>query len=161
MMKYKRLSKEQFEELHVEFATFLASQQIDAREWTEIKEIKPEMAEEELDLFSDMVWEDVLGKVKYLEHFSEKVINLFKSGPGTIKRIVVQVNKPDFNFLNRADFQWFIENTNDTAVSFFKGEKNYEGERNSELFDLIQKGSIISEGSLYESIINLLLLEKK
>lgn len=160
-MKYKRLTKEQFEELHVEFATFLASQQIDAREWAEIKETRPEMAEEELDIFSDMVWEDVLSKVKYLEHFSEEVINVFKIGPGLIKRIVVQVNKPAFNFLDRADYQWFINNTNDPAVSFFKGEKSYEGERNSELFDLIRKGSVISDGSLYESIINLLHLEKK
>ena len=126
-----------------------------------IKETSPEMAAEEQDIFSDMAWEDVLSKVKYLEHFSEEVINVFKIGPGLIKRIVVQVNKPAFNFLDRADYQWFINNTNDPAVSFFKGEKSYEGERNSELFDLIRKGSVISDGSLYESIINLLHLEKK
>jgi len=36
-MKYKRLTKEQFEELHQEFATFLATQSIDKKEWDEIK----------------------------------------------------------------------------------------------------------------------------
>ena len=28
-------------------------------------------------MFSDMVWDDVLKKTKYLTHFSEKTLNLF------------------------------------------------------------------------------------
>ena len=32
-MKYKRLTKEQFEALHQEFTNFLASQSIDKNEW--------------------------------------------------------------------------------------------------------------------------------
>ena len=52
-MKYKRLTKEQFEELHGEFSTFLASQSIDKGEWDKIKVEKPEVAEQELDVFSD------------------------------------------------------------------------------------------------------------
>jgi len=50
-MKYKRLTKEQFEELHQEFATFLATQSIDKKEWDEIKVNTPEVAEQELDVF--------------------------------------------------------------------------------------------------------------
>ena len=59
-MKYTRLTKEQFEELNQEFINFLATQSITAEEWKEIKEQKPEVAEEELDVFSDLVWEGVL-----------------------------------------------------------------------------------------------------
>ena len=36
-MKYRLLTKEQFESLHQEFAIFLASQSIDVKEWDEIK----------------------------------------------------------------------------------------------------------------------------
>ena len=36
-MKYSRLTKEQFEELHQEFINFLATQSITAEEWKEIK----------------------------------------------------------------------------------------------------------------------------
>jgi hypothetical protein len=50
-MKYSRLTKEQFEELHPEFTKFLASQQIDKKEWDKIKTEKPEVAEQELDVF--------------------------------------------------------------------------------------------------------------
>lgn len=50
-MKYTRLTKEQFEELHQEFTTFLATQSIDKAEWDTIKKEKPEVAEQELDVF--------------------------------------------------------------------------------------------------------------
>ena len=69
-MKYSRLTKEQFEELHQEFINFLATQSITADEWTNIKTNKPEVAEQELDVFSDIIWEGVLSKVTYLEHIS-------------------------------------------------------------------------------------------
>jgi hypothetical protein len=67
-MKYTRLTKEQFEELHQEFINFLATQSITADEWKTLKTEKPEVAEQELDIFSDLIWEGVLNKVKYLEH---------------------------------------------------------------------------------------------
>ncbi len=155
-MKYKQLTKEQFSALHEEFAQFLATQQIDAKEWDVIKKDKPKIAEEELNLFSDVVWEDVLNKTKYLEHFSKQSLNLFKCEAKEILRIVVQVTNPKFDFFNDKDYQWFINNTNDDSIQFFKGTKVYDNERSIELFDLIQKGSVVSEGKLYESIIKLI-----
>ena len=77
-MKYARLTKEQLEEMHEEFANFLATQSIDAKEWSTIKESTPEVAEQEIDVFSDLVWEGVLNKVKFLEHFSANQIHLFQ-----------------------------------------------------------------------------------
>ena len=43
-MKYTRLTKEQFEELHPEFVNFLATQSIDKGEWDKIKAEKPAVA---------------------------------------------------------------------------------------------------------------------
>ena len=155
-MKYKQLAKEQFEALHEEFSKFLATQQIDVNEWDEIKKHKPDVAEDELNLFSDLVWENVLSKTNYLEHFSKKNINLFKCENKEISRIVVQIAKPNFDFFDDNDYQWFINNTNDSAIQFFKGVKKYDQERSLELFDLIQKGSVISDGKLYENIYKLI-----
>ena len=78
-MKYRQLTKEQLSELNKEFAEFLASQQIDVKEWKVIKKEKPLMADEELNIFSDVVWEDVLTKTKYLEHISKNDINLLQT----------------------------------------------------------------------------------
>ena len=76
-MKYRQLTKEQFESLHKEFAQFLATQKIDANKWTALKSENSPIVKEELELFSDLVWDDVLNKVEYLEHFSKTSVNLF------------------------------------------------------------------------------------
>lgn len=148
-MKYRQLTKEQFESLHQEFTQFLATQKIDVNEWKTIKETKPDLAEEELNLFSDLVWEDVLNKVKYLEHFSKSSINLFKADAESMSRIVVQVDR-DIDLLSKEGYEWLLKNAQDETVDYFKGDKKYEQERNTELFDLIEKGSQISRGELFE-----------
>lgn len=148
-MKYRQLTKEQFESLHQEFAQFLASQKIDVNEWEDIKNHRPELAEEELNVFSDMVWEDVLNKVSYLEHFSGKSVNLFKCNENVIHRIVIQVQK-EVDLLSEEGYKWLLQNPNDDAIEYLKGTKEYTPSRNAELFDLIEKGSSISKGELYE-----------
>ncbi|WBX70139.1 DUF6495 family protein [Tenacibaculum retecalamus] len=148
-MKYRQLTKEQFEGLHEEFARFLASQSIDAKEWKELKEEKPQVAEDEMNVFSDVVWDDVLTKTAYLEHFSPKVVNLFKCDEEEIHRIVIKVDK-EINLLEQEGFEWLMKNPNDKKIEFFTGTKKYEQERNTEVFDLIEKGSTISKGELFE-----------
>ena len=155
-MKYRQLAKEQFEELNEEFATFLAAQQVDAKEWNEIKSSKPEMAEEEMNIFSDLVWEKVLTKTQYLEHFSSDSINLFRCDAENIQRIVVKVSKPNFDFLKKEDYEWFVDNSNDDTIDYFKGQKPYLKDRNVEIFDLIEKGSSIAKGELYEAVFKII-----
>ena len=70
-MKYTRLSKEQFESLQKEFALFLASQSIDKIRWDQIKAKNYRLTEELLDLFSDLVWDQSLEKITYLENRSD------------------------------------------------------------------------------------------
>lgn len=147
-MKYRQLTKEQFESLHKEFSKFLATQSINVNEWTTIKNENPSLAEEEMNLFSDVVWEDVLTRTKYLEHFSPKTINLFKCNDTEMKRIVVKVDK-DIDLLTENGYTWLIENYNNQEVSFLQGSKKYSEERNPEIFDLIEKGSSISNGELF------------
>ena len=148
-MKYRQLTKEQFESLHEEFALFLASQSIDVKEWDELKKEKPQVAEDEMNVFSDVVWDDVLTKTNYLEHFSKQSINLFKCDENEIHRIFVKINK-DINLLEQDGFEWLLSNPTDDTVEYFNGTKNYTSERNTEIFDLIEKGSAISKGELHE-----------
>jgi len=155
-MKYTKLSKEQFEELNEEFAVFLAAQSIDAKEWTNIKENKPDLADKEMEVFSDFVWEKVLDKANYLEHFSPDSFNLFKCDQDMIERIVVKVNKEGINLLESNDFEWLLDNSKDPRIEYLKGKKTYNKERNDDIFDLIQKGSVVSDGKLYEAIFKML-----
>lgn len=148
-MKYRQLTKEQFEGLHEEFARFLASQNIDKKEWDELKKEKPHVAEDEMNVFSDVVWDDVLTRTEYLEHFSPNLVNLFKCEEKEIHRIVIKINKK-INVLEQEGFEWLLKNPNDEAIEFLRGSKAYQEERNVEIFDLIEKGSTISKGELYE-----------
>jgi len=148
-MKYRQLTKEQFESLHEEFATFLATQSIDVKEWNQIKKEKPTVAEDEMNVFSDVVWDDVLTKTQYLEHFSKQSVNLFKCDETEIHRIFVKINK-DIDLLGKEGFEWLLSNPTDEKVELYTGKKAYSEERNMELFDLIEKGSAITKGELFE-----------
>lgn len=148
-MKYRQLTKEQFESLHKEFALFLASQKIDVKEWNSIKKEKPTVAEEEMNVFSDVVWDDVLTKTQYIEHFSKTSVNLFKCEEEEIHRIAIKITW-DINLLEQKGFEWLMQNPMDNSVEIFRGSKPYKLDRNKEIFDLIEKGSSISKGEIFE-----------
>lgn len=151
-MKYRQLTKEQFEELHEEFARFLASQKIDVSEWEKIKREKPATAEEELNIFSDLVWDDVITKSEFIEHYSKSSINLFKCQETLIERIMVKTTNPSVDFLKKDGLDWLSKNAGDASLEYFYAHKDYSKDRNIELFDLIEKGGIMTKGHLYTSI---------
>ncbi len=155
-MKYRQLTTEQLNEMHEEFAVFLASQKIDATKWQEIKDTKPEVVEEEINLFSDLVWEKVLSKTKYLSNLSKNNINLFRCDSENINRIVIKCSKENFDFSKKEDYEWFINNSKDASLSYFKGRKAYFKENSIEIFELIEKGCMITNGDLYESVFKII-----
>ena len=151
-MKYTRLTKEQFEELHQEFSTFLATQTIDKTEWDTIKKEKPEVAEQELDIFSDLVWEGVLTKAEYLEHFSKSHIFLFQCFDNYVNSIILKSLVPETDFLTKEGLQWLSDNMFTETIEMKIGKKEFTEERNSSIFALIQQGAFLSDGLLYKQI---------
>jgi len=149
-MKYQRLTKEQLEELHQEFINFLATQSITADEWSEIKENKPEVAEEELDIFSDLVWEGVLSNAQFLEHFSKDQIHLFYLGETEMNLIAIKVNVPDIDITTQEGYDWLRNNLLDDQVAFYNANKDYSEDPNMDKFKLILQGANITKGELYQ-----------
>jgi hypothetical protein len=155
-MQYRLLSKEQFDTLHNEFSKFLATQKIDKKEWDLLKATDSAQVQKQLNNFSDLVWEEVLRKTKHLEHFSTDSLNLFKCDESSISRIVVRVEKKNFDFQKQEDFLWFIDNSKDESIHYFKGKKEYKPTRSKELFDLIEKGAALSDSKLFDAISSLI-----
>lgn len=155
-MKYARLTKEQFDALHIEFANFLSSQQIDKQEWDKIKTEKPEIAEQELDVFSDLIWEGALNNAKYIEHFSKNHIFLFKFDGIHIETIVIKADNPTVDFMKKEGLQWLSDFVFTEEVDIRTGAKKFSEDRNGELFEIIKQGGILSQGELYEKFKNLL-----
>jgi hypothetical protein len=148
-MKYTRLSKEQFEELHQEFINFLATQSITADEWRELKKSKPKVAEQELDVFSDLVWEGVLTKAEYLENISPQHMYLFYLGENNIELVGLKLNTTDVDLTTREGFSWLRENLISDSVELFNAKKEYSDDKQLDKFALIQQGSTITKGDLF------------
>lgn len=147
-MKYTRLTKEQLESLHSEFINFLATQSITGDEWATIKEKQPEVAEEELDIFSDLVWEGALTQAKFLENISPQLLFLFSLGETEMNLISLKILDKTKDITTDEGYAWLQKNYTNDRVEFFTATKKYEG-RNADVFKLIQQGAVITKGGLY------------
>lgn len=148
-MKYARLTKEQFETLHEEFINFLATQSITSEEWTQIKKDKPEVAEGELDVFSDLIWEGVLSKVNYVEHFSKQQLFLFKIGAAEMELVAIKLQNEAIDIMTKEGYQWLRDHLMSDEVTIYSSRKAITEDRNKDIFALIQQGANITKGELY------------
>lgn len=155
-MKYLRLTRQQLEELHQEFINFLATQSITGEEWEKLKKEKPEVAEEELDVFSDLIWEGVLSKVKFLENISAQQMHLFHTEEMEMKLISVKVMNPDVDLTTKEGFSWFRKNYQSDFVEYLTASKAYSADKNLDKFNLIKQGAVITKGELYQWFDNLI-----
>lgn len=151
-MKYIRLTKEQLEAMHEDFARFLATQQITAEQWNKIKKESPQVAEEELDIFSDLVWEKVLTQANYLEKREPQSFFAFKCDDKKMTMIGIRLKNNHQDLTTQKGFKWMIENLNHSDISIYNGEKKYQKERNLEVFSLVQQGAEICQGEFYVSL---------
>lgn len=148
-MKYKRLTKEQLEELQPEFVNFLATQSITGEEWKNLKEEKPAVAEDEVDVFSDLIWEGVLAKVRYLENISAQHMHFFYCEEKEMKLISVKVMNPEIDLATTEGFNWFKKNWQSDFVEYLTASKAYTEDQNLDKFKLIEQGAAITKGDLY------------
>lgn len=149
-MKYRRLTKEQFEELHKEFINFLATQSITADEWSKLKLEKLELASSVMDVFSDLVWEGVLSKVKYLENISSKHIYLFQVLNNSISLIGVKINIDLIDLTTEEGFSWLRDNLMSENVEIFNSKKEFSEDIKLNVFKLIEQGASITKGELFK-----------
>ena len=149
-MKYTRLSKEQLEELHPEFINFLATQSITGDEWAQLKQEKPALAEQEIDVFSDLIWEGVLTKVRYLENISELQMHLFELKEKEMRLLSVKVLNPEIDLRTKVGFGWFKRNFQSDFVEYLTASKAYSDDKNLDKFNLIRQGASITKGDLFQ-----------
>ena len=158
-MTYRRLTKQQFEALHEDFGHFLASQSIDADQWAQMKETSPNLVERQLDAFSDLVWEEVLRKATFLDHFSEDGLFSFHAGQKSLRLIGVRATSA-VDLSNSDGWAWLEVNWQDDQVNFYHAQKAYATNRSTELFSLIERGAVVSDGTYFWALEKILLQGK-
>lgn len=151
-MKYSRLSREQFESLHQEFSLFLAAQSIDKTQWNQIKSDNLSLTDELMDLFSDMVWDQSLDKITYLENRSDYHLFLFKCENARIDLILIRVEKDCPSLMDKDYKQWLAKNLPDPRVDIFESSRTFQETLKEEKFKLMNQGAKVSDGETFEDL---------
>lgn len=148
-MKYRRLTTQELKPLAEDFAIFLASNSIDKKEWDEMKATNPKKAEEVLDIFSDMVLEKALRSGKYLERISETEIHCYYFQPNQAHMIslrnTVGASK---SFIHHSLSAYKTD-----ELEMMQGIKRFTKSREDEMFEIMQTGANLSDGSLYQKLL--------
>ena len=73
-----------------------------------------------------------------------------------MQTIVIHSLVAEADFLSKDGLEWLSDNLFTDNVEIQRGQKVFAGERNDEIFNLIQQGTILSDGELYKQMENIL-----
>ena len=148
-MKYRRLTEEELQALEQEFVNFLAAAQITGPDWEKMKINEPQVAEELIDAFSDLVYEKVLKNIQLLEYRDAKTLNIFKFEEDKILLLGLRVKeKSEMDLTKPESFK--LNNLTISSLTVIKTERKYSKSKEMEVFELIQNGCVITDDKLYE-----------
>ncbi|NOQ74013.1 MAG: hypothetical protein GQ574_18550 [Crocinitomix sp.] len=151
MAKYRDLTKEELITFEKEFVDYLVVNGIVASDWERMKLENNEKAEQIVSLFSDVIMEGVLRKIKFLERRTKAYVQAVQCLND--KMLMVAVSCKDKSY-NMSDFK---EGTaKEVIVDSFEmhqGEKAYHKTREEVLFEMVSQGYDISDGQLFKSLL--------
>ena len=150
MAKYRSLTLEELSSLEKEFIDFLVLNGITADDWVQLKATETENAALIIDQFSDVVFEGILRKAKYLEKRTKQEFATYHCLDNSIVKVAMVIENDDV-----ADFTdpKFIEKATKTPpknVKVYTGEKKYKTDRESEIFALLNNGCVITDGKMFK-----------
>lgn len=149
--KYRELTPAELNELEKEFVDYLIVNGITADAWVRIKEEEQEKAEDIVTLFSDVILEGVLRKIRFLEHRTKNDIKVFQCLDKKMVLVGMTSINDDVDFTDPDFFEKACINPPE-GVKVYTAEKVYTKERELELFGMIQDGCSISNGQSFKAI---------
>lgn len=155
---FRRLTTEELASLEKEFVDFLVVNGVTAPDWVKMKEETPDIAEQMIELFSEVVFEGIFRKAKFLEIKTPKFIHAYQCLDDKIILVGMESSDPAIN-LTQLSFNQ-DSHFKSELISLFMTEKKYSKKREYELFDMTQKGCEMSDGQLFKSL-SLIYLENK
>jgi len=146
-VKYRRLSTPELEELKDEFIKFLAANTVTGPDWVKMKKEEAPKAEAMIDTFSDLVMQKVLEKIEYIEHRESKTWWMFHCKMESIIMLhITSKEGVDIDFLDAES----MKKIEDVPVSLHRAEKAYNTTREQEVFDMLQKGCVITDDQIFK-----------
>jgi len=161
-MKYQRLSTAELESLKDDFIRFMASQGIDAEAWQKMKSGRIEEAEEIIEIYSDLVYDQALSKCIYLEHISAKEFKTIQYKDE--EAIVLGLKVKDYSNinLNTDNFQKDVEQgLANNEIEVFTATKKHENLREQEMFEWIKNGAYMADETWFNQLQKLVDFQQK
>ena len=152
MAKYRLLSLEELNELEKEFVEYLVLNGITADDWVKMKSNDLERVQGIVDLFSDVVFESIMRKVKYLEYRDKKEIKTYHCLEDKLVLVaLVALSDENADFTNPEYIQQAMQNPPE-SMKVYSTEKSYSQQREVELFHMTEAGCTIADGSLFKTL---------
>lgn len=151
MPKYRRLTIAELQELEKEFIEYLVLNGITAEDWTEMKLVQPEKSERIIELFSDVVFEIIFRKAKYLDYQSKTELKSIQCLDNEM--VLVGIDSEENDSIDLSDPILFDSYKKfPPKLKIYTTKLAYQENRALELFRLTEQGFSISDGSLFKAL---------
>lgn len=159
-MKYRKLTIEELKDMENEFIRFLVSNGVTADDWKIIKIENPTKAQGLIDIFSDVVFDKVLENVKYIEFRTTHDIKTFRCLEDKIELLGLKVNGAAHIDFTKGqplqDMLSYMKSAPEGSVQMYSAEKAYKyNNPKKEIFDMLENGASISEGEIFEALLQM------
>ena len=153
--KFRRLRRDELEEVTPQFVKFLSVNGIDAESWVKIKEDDPRRADGLILQFSQIVFSGVIDKIEYLVQRKPHDLRTYRTGPDKIEmRGLLISGKTSVDLTDSAlpPREIFERLSADGATpKLYRAERAYLPiGRDQDIFLRMEEGALIDGGELFE-----------
>lgn len=155
--KFRRLRRDELEEVRPQFVKFLAVNGIDGPSWSEIKINDPAQTDQLILQFSQIVFKGVIDKVEYLMQRSKRDLRTYHCGPEEIKMNGLMIEgTTDLDLSDAKEHPTEMMKKlrrSGASVKLYAGERKYRNsDRDQDIFQLMEQGALISDGSMFKTL---------
>lgn len=146
---YRRLRREELEELEPQFVRFLAAQSIPGEDWAKMKVTNETRANTLIDQFSNMVFDDVIKRTKFAEQRTERQLLTFRCGDEKLELrglVIEGETSLDLRQEEPAEEMMAKLKLSEANLKLISAERVYRPDRATEVFALLEQQAKISQG---------------
>ncbi|CAH1002180.1 hypothetical protein LEM8419_03097 [Neolewinella maritima] len=152
--KFRRLRRDELEEVKPQFVKFLSVNGIDASSWVAIKEDESRRADALILQFSQIVFAGVIDKVRYLVHRKPHDLRTYRTGPDKIEMrglLISGSTRVDLTDTTLSPQDIFTRLKEDGATpKLYTAERAYIPiGRDQDIFLRMEEGALIDNGDLF------------
>ncbi|WP_116127411.1 DUF6495 family protein [Lewinella sp. IMCC34183] len=152
--KFRRLRRDELEEVRDQFVKFLSVNGIDAESWVRIKAEDPQRADGLILQFSQIVFSGVIERVEYLVQRKPHDLRTYRTGPDKIEMRGLLISGETSVDLTDSDLppQQIFEQlkADGAAPKLYSAERAYLPiGRDQDVFLRMEEGALIDSGELF------------